>query len=132
MTRVLIVHRDPAVAERLAADLRGAGYEAERCSGPQHVPCPVLDQLPCSLVDWADVLIYDAWVAGSADGGRQLVVDMRETYPDLPVILTSVDESLDWVETEGPHRVTALPGIADGEAVVAAVEAALTEQGMAV
>jgi DNA-binding NtrC family response regulator len=132
MTRVLIVHRDPAVAERLAAELREAGYEVERCGGPQRVPCPVLDQLPCSLVDWADVLVYDAWVAGTPDACRQLVVEMRETYPDLPVILTSVDASIDWVETEGPHRVTALPGIPDRATLVAAVETALTEQGMAV
>ena len=80
MTRVLIVHRDPAVAERLAADLREAGYEVERCSGPQHVPCPVLEQLPCSLVDWADVLVYDAWVAGSRSEERRVGKECRSRW----------------------------------------------------
>ena len=84
------------------------------------------------MVDRADVLIYDAWVAGSADAGRQLVAELREMYADLPLVLTSVDESLAWVETEGPLRVTPLAGDPSPEALVAAVAAALADQGMAV
>jgi DNA-binding NtrC family response regulator len=88
--------------------------------------------MPCPLVDRADVLVYDAWVAGGSDAGRQLIAEVRETYPDLPVVLTSVDASLDWVAEEGPHRVTPLRGDPSAEELQAAVEAALADQGMAV
>jgi len=112
--------------------LRAVGYEVELCGGPQQDPCPVLKSLPCPLVDRADVLIYDAWVAGSGDGGRQLIAELRETYADLPVVLTSVDQSLTWVESEGPHRVTPLIGEPTREELQAAVETALADQGMAI
>ena len=132
MVRAVVVNRDQGLAERQAEALRAAGYEVELCGGPQHEPCPVLESLPCPLVDRADVLVYDAWIAGSSDGGRQLIAQLRETYVDLPVVLTSVDRSLAWVETEGPHRVTPLVGMPTPEALRAAVEAALADQGMAV
>ncbi len=132
MVRAVVVNRDQGLAGQQAEVLRAAGYEVELCGGPQHEPCPVLDSLPCTLVDRADVLVYDAWITGSSDGGRQLIADLRETYADLPVVLTSVDRSLDWVETEGPHRVTPLLGKPTPEELLAAVEAALADQGMAV
>lgn len=130
--RAALVSRDPATASRQAEVLRAAGYDVETCGGPQREPCPVVGGLPCPMVDRADVLIYDAWVAGSADAGRQLVAELREMYADLPLVLTSVDESLAWVETEGPLRVTPLAGDPSPEALVAAVAAALADQGMAV
>ncbi|MHB8959527.1 MAG: hypothetical protein ACYDAN_07870 [Candidatus Limnocylindrales bacterium] len=108
MTRVLVVQRDQAVAERMAASLRDAGYETELCGGPGREPCPVIADMPCPLVDRADVLVYDPWVAGDAIGGHQLVSALRELYVDLPVVLTSVDQSVDWAEREGPHRVVLL------------------------
>ncbi|MBA3875743.1 MAG: hypothetical protein C0498_02195 [Anaerolinea sp.] len=132
MVRAVVVNRDPGRAERQAQALRAAGYEVELCGGPQLTECPILDSFPCPLVDRADVLIYDAWVAGSSDGGRQLISDLRETYVDLPVVLTSVDRTLAWVETEGPHRVTPLVGEPTPDELRAAVEAALADQGMAV
>ncbi len=132
MTRVLVVQRDAAVAERMAADLRHAGYEIELCGGPGRQPCPVVDDLPCPLVDRADVLLYDAWVAGDRDGGRRLITELRELYVDLPVVLTSVDRSLGWVEREGPHRVIALEARPTAAALVDAIETALADQGMAV
>jgi hypothetical protein len=130
--RAALVSRDPATASRQAEVLRAAGYDVETCGGPQQEPCPVVGGLPCPIVDRADVLIYDAWVAGSGDAGRQLVAELRETYADLPLVLTSVDESLAWVETEGPLRVTSLAGDPSPEVLVAAVAAALADQGMAV
>jgi DNA-binding NtrC family response regulator len=132
MTRVIVVQRDPAVGARIAADLRGAGYEIEQCDGPGHAPCPVIGGLPCPLVDRADVLLYDAWAAGDSAGGRRLVAELRDVYADLPVILTSADRSLDWVDEEGPNRVTAFEGHPTGEVLVAAVEQALADQGLAV
>lgn len=61
-----------------------------------------------------------------------IVTELRETYADLPVVLTSVDRSPTWVETEGPHRVTPLVGDPTPAELLAAVEATLADQGMAV
>lgn len=131
MTRVLVVQRDPAVAEHMAAKLRSAGYEAELCGGPEHEPCPMVADMPCPLVDRADVLVYDAWIAGDAAGGEQLVSQLRELYADLPVVLTSVDDSVGWAEREGPHRVFPLGGQPTDTELVEAVEVASGDQGMA-
>ncbi len=132
MTRVVIVHRDRAVADRMAADLRGRGYETEQCGGPQQEACPVVDDLPCPLVDRADVLVYDAYVAGGGAAGHGLVSHLRDVYADLPVILTSADASLDWIEREGPERVIPLEDDPDPETLREAIETALEDQGMAV
>ncbi len=132
MTRVLVVHQDPGVADRMASDLRHSGHEAQVCGGPSHDACPLSAGLPCHLLDWADVLVYDAWVAGSSEGGRQLVSELRDTYVDLPVILTSADESLGWVEQDGPYRVLPIKDIPSAEALADAVDAVLPDQGMAV
>ncbi len=132
MTRVLVVQRDLAVAERMAATLRGAGYQIEQCGGPGRVPCPVVADMPCPIVDGADVLVYDAWVGGDAVDGQRLVSELREVYVDLPVVLTSVDASVTWAEREGPHRVIPLGSRPSDAELLQAVEAALGEQGMAV
>ncbi len=132
MTRVLVVNRDQAVSDRVGSILARAGYEVEHCDGPTADPCPVLDGLPCPLADSADVLVYDAWIGGDADRSHQLVAEVRELYADLPVVLTSVDPSVSWVEIEGAGRVIPLGPSFDEGTLVAAVEQALTEQGMAV
>ncbi|HET9682389.1 MAG TPA: hypothetical protein VFP19_10150 [Candidatus Limnocylindrales bacterium] len=132
MTRAVVVSWDAWLAARDADTLRGAGYSVETCGGPRQEPCPVLGSLPCPLVDRADVLVYDAWAAGDSEAAKQLVAEVRATYPDLPVVLTSVDPRLDWVATEGPSRVTPVAADATAEDLLAAVETALGDQGMAV
>ncbi len=132
MTHVLIVQRDPAVADQMAADLRRAGFETELCGGPRQERCPVVEDLPCPLVDRADVLVYDAFVAGDSEGGHRLVAHLRDVYADLPVVLTSAKASLPWVEGEGPERVFPLGDRPDPATLLAAIEMALSDQGMAV
>jgi CheY-like chemotaxis protein len=132
MTRVLIVNRDHTVADRIAAELRAHGYETEQCGGPQQEACPVVGELPCPLVDRADVLVYDAHVAGDSESDHRLVSHLRDVYADLPVILTSTDPSLDWVQRTGPERVTPLAGDPQPADLRAAIETALEDQGMAV
>lgn len=132
MIRAVVVSWDVWLAARQADVLRGAGYSVEVCGGPQQEPCPVLGDLPCPLVDRADVLVYDAWVAGDAVGGHQLVSELRDIYVDLPVVLTSVDEAVAWAEREGPHRVIPLGSGPTDRELIEAVEVALGDQGMAV
>jgi len=124
MTRVLVVHHDVDVADIEAEDLRRAGYEVQECAGPiGGSPCPVLRGEPCWQVEWADALVYDAWATG--DGRSALIDDLRDLYPDKPVVLTSNGLMLDWVRTEGSHQVTPAPGPVDRSGLSAAVEAAV-------
>lgn len=124
MTRVLVVHHDIDVADIEVDELRRAGYEVDQCAGPiGGGSCPVLRAAPCWQVDWADVLVYDVWASG--DDGRELIEDLRDLYPDKPVVMTSGGMMLDWEEAEGPHRVTPLNGPPNGSLLAAAVEAAL-------
>ncbi len=136
MNTAVVVNSDPEIAQRHAGTLRAAGYAVELCAGPDHLhgprACPLFGDLPCPLVDRADVLVYDAFVMNAPEATRQLIVDMRDTYPDLPIVLTSVDERIEWIETEGPHRVTPLPADPSPEQLTAAVELARADQGMAV
>jgi DNA-binding NtrC family response regulator len=131
MTRVLVVQRDHAVAEHMAERLRTAGYETELCGGPEQEPCPMIRDMPCPLVDRADVLVYDAWVAGDAISGEQLVSELRELYSDLPVVLTSVDDSVAWAKREGRNRVLPLGSQPTDAELVDAIEVAVGDQGMA-
>ena len=125
MTRVLVVQRDQAVAERMAASLRGAGYETELCGGPGREPCPVIADMPCPLVDRADVLVYDAFMTGEPDGARRLVEGMRELHPDVPIVLVTNSFEPEWVATVGEHRVTPLVGHPTGDRLATAIEAAI-------
>ena len=61
-----------------------------------------------------------------------LVAEVRESYPDLPIVLTSVEPGIEWVEVEGPHRVTPIAGQPSPDELRQAVGSALADQGMAV
>lgn len=91
----------------------------------------MLGGLPCPLADRADILVYDAWVVGGGAEARRLVAEVRETYPDLPIVLTSVD-AVAWVDTDGPHRVLPLGAQPTDDELRSAVAVALSDQGMAV
>lgn len=123
MTQVLVVHHDVDLADIEVDELRRAGYEVAQCSGPSAGPCPVLRHAPCWMAERADVLVYDAFASG--DDSRVLIDELREQYPDKPVVLTSLGMDLDWVTTEGVHDVTPMTGAPTQKRLVEAVETAL-------
>lgn len=124
MTRVLVVHHDVDVADIEVDELRRAGYEVQQCAGPiGGSPCPVMCGHGCWQVDWADVLVYDVWASG--DGRSALIDDLRDLYPDKPVVLTSGGMMLDWVQTDGPHQVMPVSSASSPMALAAAIEAAI-------
>ncbi len=125
MRRVLVVNHDLDLADQEVDSLRRAGYIVEQCSGPIRGPCPVLSGLPCPWADRADVLVYDVWATGDTDGGRQLIHELRTIHPEIPIVLTAPGIELDWVQTEGPDRVTPLVGALTGERLAAAIETAI-------
>jgi hypothetical protein len=124
MTRVLVVHHDIDIADMETDALRRAGYEVQQCWGPTYHSCPVMHGRTFDRADRADVLLYDVWATGDSDGGRGLVAGLRDLYPDTPVVLTAPGMELDWVETEGPHRVVPLVGTPTGARLIEAIERA--------
>ena len=89
MTRVLVVHHDLDLAGQEADSLRRFGYDVIECGGPTRNRCPVLAGHPCDLAERADVLVYDVWASGDAEGARTLIENIRDIHPDTPVVLTS-------------------------------------------
>jgi len=127
MTRVLVVHHDLDLAGQEADSLRRYGYDVIECGGPSRNPCPVLAGHPCDLAEGADVLVYDAWASGDAEGARSLIENIREIHPETPVVLTSPGLALGWEETSGPHAVTVLTGQPTGARLDEAIQAALDQ-----
>jgi DNA-binding NtrC family response regulator len=125
MTRVLVVHHDIDLADQEADSLRRFGYDVVECGGPTRNACPVLAGHPCDLAERADVLVYDAWASGDAEGARALIDNIRDIHPDTPVVLTSSGLHLSWEASRGPHAVTALDGQPTGERLHAAIRTAL-------
>lgn len=125
MTRVLVVHHDLDLAGQEVDSLRRFGYEVVECGGPTRNRCPVLVGRPCDLAERADVLVYDVWASGDADGARVLIEHIREIYPDTPVVLTSPGLELSWEEDSGPHAVTTLRGQPTGARLHGAIQTAL-------
>ena len=101
------------------------------CGGPTRNRCPVIAGQPCDLAERADVLVYDAWASGDAEGARVLIENIREIYPDTPVVLTSPGLALSWEETSGPHAVTVLVGQPTGARLDEAIQAALAPAPLA-
>ena len=126
MTRVLVVHHDLDMAGQEADSLRRFGYEVTECGGPTRNQCPVLAGRPCDLADRADVLVYDVWASGDADGARTLIENIRDVHPDTPVVLTSPGLQLSWEESTGHHGVTPLMGQPTGARLHEAIQAALS------
>ena len=113
MTRVLVVHHDLDLAGQEADSLRRYGYEVIECNGPTRNHCPVLAGRSCDLAERADVLVYDVWASGDADGSRTLIENIREIHPDTPVVLTSPGLELSWEQSTGGACRDAPPGSAD-------------------
>ncbi len=125
MTRVLVVHHDIDIADQEVDTLRRLGYEPIGCAGPSGSPCPVLRGEHCPDVDDADVLLYDVWSTTESGGGQDLIARLREMHPETPIVLSAPGIELDWVETEGPHKVVPLVGPPTAEKLDAAIKEAL-------
>ena len=125
MTRVLVAHHDLDMAGQEVDSLRRFGYEVTECGGPTRNRCPVLAGHPCDLAERADVLVYDAWASGDAEGARTLIENIRDIHPETPVVLTSPGLALSWEETSGPHAVTTVLGQPTGARLHEAIQASL-------
>ena len=132
MTRVLVVNHDIDLADLEVDSLRRRGYEVHECQGPIGAKCPILSGRPCGLVEWADVLVYDAWATGEPDGAVELIDGLREHHPNIPIVLSASGIEPSWIETTGPLGITPLVGAPIGERLVAAIEEAVAGNTVAV
>jgi len=131
MTRVLVVHHDLDLAGQEVDSLRRFGYDVVECGGPTRNRCPVLAGHACELAERADVLVYDVWASGDADGSQTLIENIRDIHPDTPVVLTSPGLALSWEESSGTHGVTILLGQPTGARLDEAIREALEGAGTA-
>lgn len=113
--RVLVVNHDIDLADQQADSLRRHGYEVNQCRGPKAFECPILRGDKCGDVEGVDVLVYDAWSAGSDSSSEQLIRGLSELHPEIPLVVTAPGIELAWVETEGERAVVPLVGIPTGD-----------------
>ncbi len=125
MVRVLVVDHDVDLADLKVDTLRRAGFEVDQCGGPTHAltACPVLHGMPCWQVEWADVLVYDVWAAGS--GEEVLTHDLIEQYPGKAIVLTSQGMDVGWAQADAGATVSGSHATGD---LVTAVKAAYAAQ----
>lgn len=125
MTRALVVHHDIDLADQEVESLRRFGYSVEQCSGPTANTCPVLNGGRCAMAERADVLIYDAWASGDADGSAELIDGLRRVHPDRPIVLTFPGIELSSIDDEPAHGVVPLEGQPTGARLHEAIQEAL-------
>jgi DNA-binding NtrC family response regulator len=125
MTRVLVVNHDIDLADNEVDSLRRRGYEVRECLGPIGAHCPILAGRACSLVDWAEGMVYDAWATGEPDGAVELIGGLRQHHPVVPIVVTASGIEPDWIELTGPLAITPLVGAPSGERLAAAIDRAV-------
>lgn len=125
MTRVLVVNHDIDLADVEVDSLLRRGYDVRQCLGPIGARCPVLAGRPCSLAEWAEVMVYDAWATGEPDGAVELIGGLRVFHPDVPVVVTASGIEPDWIELTGPLAITPLVGAPNGDRLAAAIDSAV-------
>jgi hypothetical protein len=131
MTRVLVVNHDIDLADLEVDSLRRRGYEVQECQGPIGAKCPILSGRPCSLVQSADVVVYDAWATGEPDGAVELIGGLRQFHPDVPVVLTASGIEPSWIELTGPLAITPLVGAPIGDRLAATIDEAVARDAEA-
>jgi hypothetical protein len=127
MTRVLVVNHDIDLADNEVDSLRRRGYDVRECLGPIGAHCPILAGRACSLVDWAEVMVYDAWATGEPDGAVELIGGLRQHHPDVPIVLTASGIEPDWIELTGPLAITPLVGDPSGARLALAIDHAVED-----
>ena len=48
-------------------------------------------------------------------------------HPEIPIVLTAPGMELDWVETDGEHKIVPLVGVPTAERIDAAIKEALAD-----
>jgi CheY-like chemotaxis protein len=128
MTRTLVVHHDPVVAQYELDSLAALGYSVEICRGPDVLACPLLAGRPCIRAERADILIYDLASLRHERGETQLVDELRALYADKPLIVVTGDvESGELEPVELAEGIVRLDGPITAERLDRLIEEALVD-----
>jgi hypothetical protein len=73
----------------------------------------------------SDVMVYDAWASGDADGSTELISDLRRVHPDVPIVLTFPGVGLSGFDDEPTHGVVTLEGQPTGARLHDAIQQAI-------
>jgi len=102
MRTILIAHRDIALSNQLAAELREAGYHVIDCPGPwPPVRCIRCDKGYCPLTEAADLMVYDPLLTALDGQGQRysLAIDSARAHREVPMLLA-------WAPGEVPDAGT--------------------------
>lgn len=125
MIRALVVHHDIDLADQEVESLRRFGYDVVQCSGPTANTCPILNGGSCDLAERSDVLVYDAWASGDADGSSELIEGLRRVHPRVPIVLTYPGIGMSNMDDEPAHGVVTMLGQPTGANLHEAIQRAL-------
>jgi CheY-like chemotaxis protein len=126
---VLLVESDEAERERLGKSLEEAGYQVIACPGPTapDYTCIGGREGYCPLLERADVVVLDPWLAGDEIGVGTSSDDLLTLYADSGRTVVAIDAvRLDPIARGNIIRLDRHP---DARAVVAAVRIAAEAEG---
>jgi hypothetical protein len=130
---VLLVESDPVERERLRGALETAGYEVISCPGPTapDYTCIGGREGYCPLVEGADVVVLDPWLAGEDPAMGTSAQDLIELYTmrARTVVLLG---PIGWSAPSIGGHVVALGDRPTDREVVAAVQAAPDTSGFVI
>jgi len=126
---VLLVESEEGERERLGKSLEAAGYQVIACPGPTapDYTCIGGREGYCPLLERADVVVLDPWLAGDEIGVGTSSDDLLALYADSGRTVVAIDAvRLDPVARGNIIRLDRHP---EAQAVVAAVRIAAEADG---
>jgi hypothetical protein len=127
---VLLVEADEEVRQRLGEALEGAGYQVIGCSGPTapEYTCIGGRESYCPLVERADVVVLDLWLAGDEEGLGTSSDELLEMYAGRGRTVVTLGHG-DWRDPYAVGHVVHLDERPTVDEIIAAVRGAHPVEG---
>ena len=127
---VLVVEADDGARERLGEALEGAGYQVIGCPGPTapDYTCIGGRESYCPLVEQADVVVLDLWLAGDEEELGTSSDELLEMYAGRGRTVVTLGHG-DWRDPFAAGQVIHLDERPAASEVIAAVRAAHPVEG---
>jgi hypothetical protein len=127
---VLVVEADPEERERLGQAIEGAGYHVMTCPGPSapRYTCIGGSDGYCPLIERADVVVLDTWLASDEVGMGTPSEELLDLYTGSGRTVVAIGGKGSTVPYAGGNTIW-LPADPDADAVVDAVRAAPDVEG---
>jgi hypothetical protein len=129
---VLLVESDGRERERLGKVLEDAGYQVIACPGPtapSGYRCIGGREGYCPLLEQADVVVLDPWLAGDELGIGTSSDELLELYADSGRTVFVLGSVSGWLDPYAAGHVVSLDERPDGATIVAAVRGAPEAEG---